>query len=96
MSAKYRALERRMVEMERVVDRCCVEHGSHVPASTVATIRTKSLRYAEGIMVLMSAVELASNDPYSTALRGRVAVEIESETTRTIKNALGRCPDWVN
>ncbi len=96
MKAKYRALERRVAEMERVVDRCLREHGSDLPASTIAAIRARTTRYAEGLLCLMTAEELSSTALEPTLLREQLIAEIENHTVSAIGDGLQPASAFVN
>jgi hypothetical protein len=96
MRAKYRALDRRVREVEKVVDRCIEQHGRHLSNSIVASLRARSVRYAEGMLCLMSVEELSSRTPEHTMLRERVVAEIYDHTVSSIGNAVPPASALVN
>ena len=54
MNKRYEAVESRLAELTEVVDSCIAIHGAHLPAVTAAAIRAGVLRYAEGLLCLMT------------------------------------------
>ena len=91
MSRKYEAVESRLTELAEVVDSCIAIHGSHLPAVTAAAIRAGVLRYAEGLLCLMTVAELCSQEPEHRTLRERLRDEIEETATAGIENAAPTC-----
>jgi len=87
VSNKYEAVESRLAELADVVESCIAIHGAHLPAVTAAAIRAGVLRYAEGLLCLMTVAELCSQEPEDTLLRERLRDEIEETTTTGIEKA---------
>jgi hypothetical protein len=93
---KYQAVELRLNEIEKVVDRCLREHGSHLPTSRAAAIRAGAMRYAEGLLCLMTPEELSSLAPEFTMLRERLRGEVEKHTVSSLVNAAPHSSTLVN
>jgi hypothetical protein len=96
MSKKYEAVESRLTELAEVVDSCIAIHGAHLPAVTAAAIRAGVLRYAEGLLCLMTADELRSPEPQHSMFRDCLCAEIEKKTASAIAAAFPPVSTFVN
>jgi hypothetical protein len=93
---KFEAVEQLLAVVADDVDRCIAARSETLPSVTAAAIRAGAIRYAEGLLCLMSADELCSDAPEHMMLRKGVRTEIEKHVALTIATASPEVSRWVN